>query len=243
MKNIKCEIAYAGTHYFGFQKTKMGPSIEEALEKVLAKVLQHPVKLQAASRTDRGVHAKGQVVNFFTDKGISLEKLTHALRTLLPKDITPNALSLEEETFHPSLDAKGKVYLYQICNTPSQLPFHREFSWHFPFPIDLEVMNLGSKILCGTHDFSAFTTEDYKDPVRTVTSIIATPLVDGRLEIEVTGAKFLYKMVRNLVGTLCYVGCGKIPLSDLEMILASKKRAEAGVTAPAHGLTLKHVFY
>ena len=116
MRNIKLTIAYDGGNYLGWQKTSIGLSIEETLQITLEQIFQHPIVLQAASRTDAGVHADGQVVNFFTDKTkLSLDKLTFSLNKLLPKDIA--ILSIEEmaETFHPTLDCKGKEYWYQVC--------------------------------------------------------------------------------------------------------------------------------
>lgn len=238
-RNIRSLIAYNGTHYFGWQKTRMGPSIEETLELCLQQILQHPVELQAASRTDRGVHAEGQVVNFFTDKPkVDLKKLHLSLAKMLPKDISPLALEEVETSFHPTLDSKGKEYQYQICNLPIQLPFLKDYSWHIPTPLDLPSMLIAKEFLLGTHDFSAFTNERTDDTIRTIHSIEIEP---GLFKIK--GDKFLYKMVRNIVGTLVYVGLGKIPPTEIPTILSSRNRALAGMTAPAHGLCLKQVFY
>lgn len=243
MKNIQCLLAYCGTHYFGFQKTKTGPTVEQELENALEKLLRHPVKIQAASRTDRGVHAEGQVINFFTKEEWDLGKLREGLRGLLPSDISPLELKWASETFHPTINSSGKEYHYHICNDLIQLPFHREFSWHFYLPLDLALMQEGAKLLEGKHDFSAFTSIRYDDPVRHIERIEIVPLPENRLQIRVTGNSFLYKMVRTIVGTLAYVGCGKIAPSELPQILESKVRARAGITAPAHGLSLKRVFY
>ena len=241
--NIKCLLAYDGTRYFGFQKTKMGPSIEETLQEVLEKILQHPVKIQGASRTDRGVHAKGQVINFFTPQDLDLKKLYASLRNLLPPDISPLELSRETASFHPTLDAKGKEYIYTLCNTPTQLPFHRAFSWHFYYPLDLDTMQRAAKVLEGKQDFSALSNLNYNNPVRHVQKIAIVSVADERFEIRIQGDNFLYKMVRNIVGTLAYVGCGEIALADLPGILKSQDRRLAGMTAPAHGLCLNEVFY
>lgn len=242
--NLKCVIAYLGTRYFGWQRTRMGPSIEESVEKSLQQFLHHPLTLQAASRTDRGVHAEGQVINFFTSFQ-DLPKLEKALRAILPPDIS--LLSLEEapSTFHPTLDCKGKEYHYQICNGPFQSPFHRAVSWHFHTPLDLQRMRQASDLLIGEHDFSAFSNERLpsEEAVRRIDKLTILQLPENRLRIEVAGNNFLYRMVRNLVGTLVYMGCGKIELSELPKILQSRDRRLAGMTAPAHGLCLKKVFY
>lgn len=243
MFNNKAIIAYDGTHYLGWQKTKMGPSIEEMLERALKQVLQEEIVLQAASRTDRGVHAMGQVVNFFTNKSVNLEKLKISLQGVLPKDIV--LLNLEEatSTFHPTLDCVEKEYHYTICNTPFQLPFHRNFSWHFRYPLDLAMMRQAAELIVGERDFSAFSNERLEDSVRKVTEIKIEELSEGRILICVIGKSFLYKMVRNIAGTLVYIGCGKIALEELPRILESRDRRLSGMTAPAHGLCLKRVSY
>lgn len=236
--NIKLVVAYEGTQYLGWQKTNMGKSIEEELEKALSQILQHPVKLQAASRTDAGVHAEEQVVNFFTNKTINLKSLNR----LTPKDISILEATVMPDTFHPTLDCKGKAYEYTVCLGPSQLPFHRLFSWHFPYPIDLAQVREAASCLIGRHDFSAFTNEKQENNVRELFSIEVMPL-DHQIKIRVAGNNFLYKMVRNIVGTLIYAGCSKLKAADLPAILEGKERTRAGVTAPAHGLCLKKVFY
>ncbi|MGE5196497.1 MAG: tRNA pseudouridine(38-40) synthase TruA [Anaerolineae bacterium] len=245
--NIKCLIAYEGTHYLGWQKTRAGPSVEESLEKVLAQVLQESLSLQAASRTDRGVHAEGQVINFFSHKDkIDLQRLKKSINALLPDDIRLLQADIASETFHPSLDSIGKEYHYQICHSPIQMPIHRRFSWHVPFPLDIDAMRKGFDVLQGCHDFSAFCNERtlWKgDCIRNINTMTIASLENGRIQISIIGTHFVYKMVRNLVGTLIYIGLGKIPLHTLPHILASKDRKLAGVTAPAHGLFLKKVFY
>ena len=241
-RNIKLIIAYEGTHYLGWQKNNAGPSIQEELEKALAQILRHPVELQAASRTDAGVHAEGQVVNFFTEVEIPFEKLQKSLNGILPTDIS--VLKIEEApgAFHPTLDSRGKEYHYSICLGPTQLPFYRNFSWHYTYPVNIEEMKKAAHYLKGKHDFSAFTNERQENYVREIFDIVIESF-DHRLKIRVSGNNFLYKMVRNIVGTLIYVGCGKLSAEDIPAILTSKDRTEAGVTAPALGLVLKEVIY
>lgn len=239
MANYKLIVAYQGTRYLGWQKTGMGLSIEEELEGVLSRILQQPIHLQAASRTDAGVHAQGQVVNFFADKAPSLR----SLNGLLPKDISVSIIEEMPIDFHPTLHATGKEYHYNICFGHAQLPFHRSFSWHFPYALDLSSMQNAAAALIGEHDFSAFTNERQEDNVRHVTAIEIFPLAADRLRISVAGNRFLYKMVRNLVGTIVYAGCGKIAPGDVSDILESKDRTRAGMTAPACGLSLYKVKY
>lgn len=246
--NFKLLVAYDGTHYLGWQKTPAGPTVEIELEKALSHLLQEPVILQAASRTDRGVHATGQVVNFRTTRShFTPEKLLIGLNALLPADIAVLTVQEAEDQFHPTLDVISKEYEYNICCGTIQLPQHRHFSWHFHYPLSIEAMQIAAQKLVGTHDFSAFTNqkknETYSDHVRTVDAIHIENYDNQRIKILIKGHSFLYKMVRNIVGTLAYVGIGKIAPDHVEKILIEKNRAFGGITAPAHGLTLKRIHY
>lgn len=248
MHNIKLIIAYDGTAYFGWQKTRVGPSIEEALQAVIEQILQHPAPLQAASRTDAGVHARRQTVNFLTGRqGLDLSRLKSSLNGLLSKDIV--ILSVEEAplNFHPTLDCTGKEYRYYLCYGHVQLPQHRFYSWHVSSVLDVEKIMLALPHLIGSHDFSAFCNvkknEHYSDFIREVTTLELDLLEENRLCVRICGNHFLYKMVRNIVGTLADIGRGKIDLDQLPDILNSKYRPKAGVTAPAHGLFLHDVKY
>ena len=247
MKNIKLTLAYDGTGLLGWQKTPLGPSVEEWLEIVLSQILQEKISLQAASRTDAGVHAEGQVVNFFSKTlSISLDRLQKSMNALLPKQITVLTIEYASDSFHPTLQNQGKEYHYLICNIPFQKPKHRLFSWHVPYKLDLDLMRQGAALLIGTHDFSSFCNQlpllD-KDPTCNLHSITIEPFEENRLRIKVQGNRFLFRMVRNLVGTLVYVASQKIPLEEVPLLLEVKQRARAGVTAPAHGLHLIEVFY
>ena len=244
--NIKLTIAYLGTAFAGWQKTKMGLSIEEILEKTLQQILQHEVRLQAASRTDAGVHAEGQVVNFTTQKSLCLNTLQHRLNRMLPKEISVFSAEQMPSDFHPTLSCLKKEYWYELCYGTSQMPFVRHISWHFPYSLDVEQMKKAAEHLIGTYDFSSFCNDRAlwdRDPVCCVEKIEILIQPEKRLKICIIGNHFLYKMMRNIVGTLAYVGCGKILADQIPMILASKDRTLAGVTAPAHGLILKRVFY
>lgn len=246
MKNVKLIIAYFGRSFSGWQKTNTGTSIEEALEKALQQILQHEVQLQAASRTDAGVHAEGQVVNFFTPKAVCLKTLLHGLNGLLPKDIS--VLSAEEMPidFHPTLSCQKKEYWYSFCHSEVQMPFFRHVSWHFAYALDRNKMQEAASHLIGVHDFSSFCNERAlwdRSPVCNIEKIEWDFPEDGRLCMVVTGDHFLYRMVRNIAGTLAYAGCGKLDPEQIPAILAGKDRTQSGMTAPAHGLTLKRVFY
>jgi tRNA pseudouridine38-40 synthase len=243
VKNIKITLAYEGSAYLGWQKTETGPSIEEELEKILTQILQHPIQLQAASRTDAGVHAEAQVINFFSNSSTPLERLKKSCNSLLPEDIRVLKINEASSSFHPTLDAKGKEYHYHVCLGPTQLPFDRRFSWHFVKPVDLRLMQQAATLLIGTHDFSALTNEKKENNIREIYHIDIEEIAPQRIRICVSGNHFLYKMVRNIVGTLLYVGCGMLPIETIFSLLKKGDRREAGMTAPAHGLILKRVIY
>ncbi len=248
MHNVKLTIAYDGTHYHGWQATPMGPSIEGTLRGVLEQILQETVALQAASRTDAGVHAVGQVVYFLTThQFIDHYKFKHSLNCLLPKDIVVLESENAAPNFHPTLAAAGKEYHYALCTGSTQLPQMRQYSWHFPLALDIPLMREAANLLVGTRDFKAFCNikkkECYSDHTCSLESIEIETIEPRRLQIKICGNRFLYKMMRNLVGTLAYVGCGKLKLAQIPEILEMKDRTQAGITAPAHGLTLFRVLF
>jgi tRNA pseudouridine38-40 synthase len=248
MQNIKLVVAYDGTAYLGWQRTSMGPSIESTLQSVLEQILQHPLSLQAASRTDAGVHAKGQVVNFLTSKEqVDPFRLIASLNALLPKDITVLESSLMPSTFHPTLDCDQKEYRYYMCDGMTQLPHHRLYSWHYPYSLQIEEMRKSTRFLVGFHHFASFCNvrkqTPYQDYYCDLRMIEIEEMASNRLCIRLIGNRFLYKMVRNLVGTLAYIGRGKMKKEELGALLESADRTQAGITAPAHGLFLHRVDY
>ena len=143
---------------------------------------------------------------------------------------------IEKKIFHPTLDAVQKEYHYRICQGLVQNPMLRLYAWHFCAHLDKTKIDEAIAVLIGTHDFNAFANTCEKNPICTLESIVFENNI-----FQIRGNRFLYKMVRNLVGTLLYIGCGK--LSSISSILASKDRKRSGVTAPAHGLCLHQVFY
>lgn len=200
----------------------------------LFRITQESSIPEAASRTDRGVHAEAQVIQFTLLQTMDPIKLQRAMNAHLPLDIRVKSLELLD--FHPTLDAKGKEYHYKLSLCPVQPPLEQPFAWHLHLPLDLAKMRKAAQDLLGTRDFSAFANEKEENPICTITSIE----IEENL-IKIKGDRFLYKMVRNLVGTLVYVGLGK--LDNISQILTSKNRTSAGITAPAHGLYLHQVFY
>ncbi|MCB1107700.1 MAG: tRNA pseudouridine(38-40) synthase TruA [Chlamydiia bacterium] len=241
--NIKMIVAYDGTPYLGWQEGIDGPTIGGTLRTVLEMIYQEPIVLQAASRTDAGVHAEGQVVNFKTTKKRDLKRLLISLNQLLPPTIRVQSIEEVDEDFHPTLDSIGKEYHYHLSLGPVESPFRRTLTWHLHTPLDLSLMKQGAPLFVGTHDFAALTNASEPRPKETVRTLKRIDIHEKELRVEVEGDNFLYKMVRNLVGTLVYIGQGKISLKDAESLLKTKDRTLAGMTAPAQGLVLRQVFY
>ncbi|MEN9343884.1 MAG: hypothetical protein RLZZ453_671 [Chlamydiota bacterium] len=238
-------IAYEGTSYGGWQVQTNAPSIQAVIQDVLRKILQEEVSLVGSGRTDAGVHALGQAAHFKTKKEISTHKTLASLNSLLPPDI--RILSIQEVPFffHARYSATRKTYRYYLHITKD--PFLFPFSYHPPHPIPLDCLKSSAHHFLGTHDFTSFAHEAHRgtaahDPVRTLFRLDVTSL-GTQVILEFEGDGFLYKMVRNITGTLLNVCAGKIKEQDLPVILKAKDRRQAGSTAPPQGLFLVKVDY
>lgn len=246
MHNYKLFVSYDGRDFHGWQKSSGYRTVEEVLQETIEKKLQHPVVLQAASRTDAGVHAVGQVVNFFSPLSFDGIKFCLSMNRLLPDDLRLTGAEEAPFSFHPTLDNTGKEYRYKIQLGIYQNPLLRHCAWHVYYPVDLSIVVEAAKTLQGTHDFEAFCNHHESSPkectIRTIHSITVHEH-DSYIEIRIMGDNFLYKMVRNIVGTLIDIGRGKLAIEELPKILQQKNRIYAGVTAPAHGLTLQRLFF
>lgn len=247
MNNIKLSIAYDGKDFYGWQKNGKSRTVEGVLQEAIEKFLQSPVTLQAASRTDAGVHANEQIVNFFTSNTLHLDKFQASLNRYLPKDLIIKSTAIESPSFHPTLDNTSKEYRYFVCANKVQEPIHRHYSWHFFYKIELEKILEAIPYFIGKHNFKAFcntkTTHRYSDFNREIYKLHYISTEDSRLCFCIEGNHFLYKMVRNIIGTLMYIGAGKMSVEQLPLIFSSQQRLHAGITAPAHGLFLHRINY
>lgn len=243
-RNIKLTIAYDGTAYHGFQRQENALAIQQVLEQRLASLFGHPLTLHGAARTDTGVHAKGQVVNFHTTGVIPANRIALASRGLLPPDIVITAAEEVDPGFHARINAKGKEYHYRIYSGQTANPFLRNYAWHVRDNLDIVAMNEAAQTIVGTHDFSAFRAAGsiQTHPVRTMYSAGVSE-VGETIQFCVTGNGFLYHMVRNFMGTLVEIGRGRRPVSDMTAVLVKKDRFLAGATAPPQGLYLQKVIY
>ena len=239
-------LEYDGTRYAGWQRQATGPSVQAALEEAVRKVTGRHSPCSAAGRTDAGTHAAGQVAHFRTRSTLPAEKWIGALNAHLPPDIAVLKAWEAPEGFHARFGAKGKTYAYTIWNARGRSALLRDRAWHVPTPLNLAAMRRGARHLVGRHDFRAFAqtegVRDRKSTVRTVKAIRIS--ADGpRVTIAVSGNGFLTHMVRTIVGTLVEVGKGKRSPPSVGGILKGRRRADAGMTAPAFGLTLSAVEY
>jgi len=246
-RNIKLTIAYQGTRYFGWQRQKDALTVQEVIEETLKGVLDRPVKINGASRTDTGVHAEGQCANFFVeDSPIPTPAFTWILNGRLPADIAVRESVEVPGRFHSSGDAVNKTYLYRIYIGREKDVNYHNFRWQVEYPLDLAAVNAAAAILLGTHDFQGFTSakDTRENAVRTVFDARAWwSEHDEEMIFLIKANRYLYHMVRNIVGTLVEIGRGRWPADRVAQILAGRDRTLAGPTAPAQGLTLKTIEY
>lgn len=244
MRNVRLLIEYEGTHYAGWQWQKNDMTVQETLTKAIEQVLQEPIKLYGASRTDAGVHALGQVANFKTTSNIPSERLLHAINFYLPHDITIKDAADVAESFHAQYSAKSKVYQYTLLNDWIRTSLYRNFCHVCGFQLYIDKMIAATMDIIGTRDFTSFTTKAWCEKHRTRTVKKLDIKKEGKyiyFTIEADG--FLYNMVRTIVGTLIEVGREKIPAHSVKNILDARNRKLAGPTAPAKGLCLMEVKY
>lgn len=244
MRNIKLTIAYDGTNFHGFQVQPNLRTVQGVLQETLERVVGHPVSVIGSGRTDAGVHARGQVINFHTRVNIPVEKWPIAANVRLPDDLVVVRAEEVPEDWHARFMAAGKVYRYQVDMGPMPDVFTRLYSYHYPYPLCIESMTEAARHLVGRHDFTSFCAANtpVEDKVRLLTAV-DLHREGNLLTITCKGEGFLYNMVRIIAGTLLDVGRGKIKPDALPGILAACDRTRAGLTAPAHGLTMWQVLY
>jgi len=244
MRNVRFEVAYDGSRFFGWQRQDGFESVQGALEEALATLLDTVVSVQGAGRTDTGVHALRQVAHVHVDTRLDDDRLRHALNAHLPEGVIVRRLETCRDDFHSRFHATGKRYLYLTATTRFRPPFGRAFCHWVAQPLDRRSMAAAARVLEGRHDFKAFgnTGSARRTTVRTVHHVRLVARRE-RFALVVQGDGFLYNMVRNIAGTLIEVGKGRRAVEDVAEALRSGRRELAGATAPAAGLFLVRVFY
>ncbi len=245
MRNLKLTLSYDGTDFFGWQTQPDQRTVQETLEKAIAELTgEERIRVNAAGRTDAGVHALGQVANFFSNTKLPTEKLVAAINAHLPDDIAVFSVEDMPQAFDANHDAVRKLYRYVIHDGPVVNPFMRRYACHHKRRLDDRAMARAAEPLKGRHDFHSFETDwpNRMSSVRTIRHLAVNRFGDY-LWIDVEADGFLYNMVRAIAGTLINVGRGYWPESEVEKILHAEDRTQAGPTAPAQGLFLMRVSY
>lgn len=244
MRNIKVILEYDGSSYCGWQRQPRHLTVQELVENGLHKLFKERIKVSVAGRTDTGVHAKGQVINFVTCSSVPIPAIKPALNSYLSPDIQVKKVQEVSVNFHAQKSALSRLYRYIIYNHPFPNPFYRNFSWHIPFSLERENMREASRYLIGRHDFSSFLAQGSPvySPVREIEKVVF--FGKGRfMVIYIRADSFLYRMVRNIIGTLVEVGRARLSPIEVKKILDARDRAAGGPTAPPQGLCLVRVRY
>ena len=257
IQRLKLIVAYRGTAYHGWQQQAIPgtwkgprpveghglPTVQEILSRKIGEIVRHPVTVVGASRTDAGVHAKGQLAHFDTDKPqIPADGLRRAINHQLPEDILIRSIEPAPDSFNAIGSTLSKRYQYLIWNAPDRQVFFPELAWHRWQELDREAMKRAAALFIGEHDFASFATPGHKR-ITTVRTIYDCSVSwrGPRVVLAVEGNGFLWNMVRIMIGTLVEVGLKRYPPEQItEMIQACDRRA-AGPTAPPHGLYLQWV--
>ena len=243
MTKIKLTIEYDGSNFCGWQSQKNGTSIQDTIERALGKYFGCDfVRIYAAGRTDNGVHAKGQVAHFTTDKTVNSYKLCLGVNLNLPSGVAVTSAEIVDGDFDARFSAISKTYCYRIYVSPTRRPLYDSTHTQVYKPLDVEAMRKAAALLVGTHDFAAFqkTGSNLKGTVRTVNSFEVES--DGDvIAFTVNGNAFLYNQVRIMCGLLVEVGKGKFTLDDVQKMLNGARLKFR--TLPARGLTLEKVYY
>ena len=247
MKNFKLTLEFDGKDFKGWQIQGKGErTVQGELSKVLFQIFKKKVTVIGSGRTDSGVHALGQVAHFKTATRMKPEQIQKALNAQLPDDIVAVGVEGVLENFHAQFSAKSKIYRYSILNRSYPSAQNRGFVYYYRYPLNLSLLRKEANDLIGKNDFKSFQATDHlrknQDSVRTIKQVSIKKHKDIVL-IDIEADGFLYKMVRNLVGTLLEIGSGLLPRGSIKKILKQRNRIYAGTTAPAQGLCLLKVKY
>jgi len=243
MENIKFLIEYDGSDFAGWQIQPNGRSIQGELERVLGEILQEPITTVGAGRTDAGVHARGQVASFKTSKLVAPELIRRAVNGLLPPQIVILSAEKVPEAFHARNSAKGRVYRYHLGLRPTAL--RRNQCWYVGgYEIREDLLKQCGELVLGERDFSSFCKVGTNlNHFRCTIERASWQRIDTELIFDIRSNRFLYGMVRALVGTMVEVARGHREFATFQEILEAKDRARAGSSAPAKGLFLEEIIY
>lgn len=244
MRNVRMQVAYDGSRFFGWQRQDGFPSVQEALEDAIEAATGERVSVHGAGRTDTGVHALRQVASFHVDTRLDDDRLRHALNAGLPEGAQVRRLETCRDDFHPRFDARSKRYLYLTLTTRFRPPFAQDLAHWVPHALDAAAMRRAARQLVGRHDFRAFSSSG-SPRASTVRRLLDVRLVLRRERVAFVfhGEGFLYNMARILSGTLLDIGRGRLAEEHVGRALAEGRRDLVGPTAPAAGLYLLAIRY
>lgn len=244
MQKIMLTVAYDGSNYCGWQIQNNAITVQQKIQEACHKLFSREIKCVGASRTDTGVHALGQVAVIEVDTTIPDDRIPYALNSYLPDDIVIVKAKGVPEDFHPRYQAKNKTYVYNIYNGSFPLPQYTRYAYFYSKNLNVGKMQEGAHYLIGRHDFKAFCSagSSVKSTIREIYHCDVSRK-DDCISVTINGNGFLYNMVRIIVGTLLDIGLSKKEPCDMKRIITSLDRMEAGVTAPAKGLTLMTIQY
>jgi len=247
MRNFKLTLEYDGSGFKGWQSQSQGErTVQDELERVLFQIFKVRVVAIASGRTDSGVHALGQVVSFKAETKMKSVEILRALRALLPTDMMALDVKEVDLDFHAQYNVKSKTYRYTILNRPYSSAFQRNHCHFFPHPLNLTRMREEAKFFVGKKDFKSFEATDLSRPKHTTVRTIKKMVILKKghwITIDIQADGFLYKMVRNIVGTLLEAGRGRLAKGEVKRIIQKKDRTKAGETAVPQGLCLMEVKY
>lgn len=241
---IRLVVAYDGANFHGFARQTGLRTVQGVLEETLSDMLGVAIEVHGSGRTDKGVHARAQVVHWDQPYGPAADRMVYVLKHRLPSDVIPLAAATVDEQFHARFSVVRKTYRYHIWRGAMPDLFRYRFSCHVPEQLDTDGMRQAAQCLIGEHDYTSFcaAAAPQANKVRQIYQLHIEEAHDD-LYIFCEGSGFLQYMVRIIAGTLIDVGLGSIAAADMPGILAAKSREVAGRTAPAHGLCLWNVEY
>ncbi len=250
MRNLKLILSYDGAEFSGWQVQPDTCTVQGTLASAIGRITGEKVLPQGSGRTDAGVHALAQVVTFVTESSVPTQNFVKALNDILPASVRVLEVTEESAGFHARHSVQAKTYRYRIYREAICPPFLARYVWHYPYPLNEEVMRQAARLVIGEKDFTSFAAVDPErgrdgEAVSNVRTIFSSTWERAGEELiyHVRGSGFLHHMVRNLVGTFVLIGRGTLQADDMARILEARNRSAAGATAPASGLYLVGVEY
>lgn len=241
-RNIKLVLEYDGTDFVGWQRQPNGRSVQQVIEESILQLTNEKVSVVGAGRTDSGVHARGQVANFFTLANLSANDFYRALNGILPDDVVVHSVEEVDDRFSARYSAQAREYCYVIMQKPTAI--ERRFCWQVGYDLDFSLLNETAQFILGEHDFQSFSKADTE--VRHFRCTVVESKWerrDAKLIFTIRANRFLYGMVRALVGTMVNIARGYTPCDEFKKIVEAKDRTKAGQSAPPQGLFLERVIY